>query len=106
MFFEQDEEILRRMMMPAPMDRPGIVSFSVTSTITPRQAGPTKRKRTKAEALKRIESLPDFTLLGEAAYFAPTSKIGRIVARPLAIYSIAKAGATGLILLDPLNRLE
>jgi hypothetical protein len=47
------------------------------------------RKRTKAEALERLFDVPEVPLKGKAG----------------AIQRLAKVGAAGLIMLDPLNRL-
>lgn len=47
------------------------------------------RKRTKAEALERLFDVPEVPLKGKAA----------------AVQRLAKVGAAGLIMLDPLNRL-
>lgn len=47
------------------------------------------RKRTKAEALERLFDVPEVPLKGKAG----------------AVQRLAKVGAAGLIMLDPLNRL-
>jgi len=55
-------------------------------------------KRTKREALDRIDSLPDFDL-------PYNSKVPGIAHAADKVYDTAKTLAKGLIMLDPLNRL-
>lgn len=57
------------------------------------------RKRTKKEALERIESLPDLPDLPMHKNVPPIYHVGR------GIYEGAKHLASGLIMLDPGNRL-
>jgi hypothetical protein len=56
------------------------------------------RKRTKEEALERIDSLPDFNL----PYH---SKVPALAHAADKVYDTAKSVAKGLIAFDPLNRL-
>jgi len=76
-------------------DQPGIVSFSVTSSVAPRPVGPNFRKRSRTEALERGLFITE-----------PMTALGQTfpLARPYT--TLFNATFTGLVIVDPLNRLE
>jgi hypothetical protein len=95
--FEEDELFHRRMMMPGqPMEQPiGAIRIGeVTTNLTYQTEGSTDRKRTKSEAAERAQWM-----------LRPTNRIGRIpFFRP---YLLGLNVLTyGLIMIDPLDRLE
>lgn len=92
----EDEEIISPSLTRSnSRDQPGIVSFSVTSTIAPRPVGPNFRQRSRTEALARAE------LITGAATSA-----GQVfpLARPYT--TLFNLTFLGLVTVDPLNRLE
>jgi hypothetical protein len=93
--FEEEELVSRRMMMLSPKDQPATVSFSVTSTLTPRPADPTWRKRSRTEAMARAELITG--MVTSAGQVFP-------IARPYT--TLFNLTFSGLVLVDPLNRLE
>ena len=93
--FEEEEPIPRRMMIPSPQDQPATVSFSVTSTLTPRPADPSSRKRSRTEALARAELITGMAT--SAGQVFP-------LARPYT--TLFNLTFLGLVTVDPLNRLE
>jgi len=95
--FEEEELFHRRMMMPGqPVEQPiGAIRIGeVTTSLTYQTEGSTDRKRTKFEAAQRAQSV-----------LKPTNRIGRIpFFRP---YLVGLNVLTyGLIVIDPLDRLE
>lgn len=95
--FTEDELEHARMMMPAQTlpDSARGFSTSTSSRLTYYEPGPTTRKRTVSEALTRAHGTG-----------SPLWKVTRRVPF-LAPYSYALQGLTyGLILVDPLDRLE
>jgi len=65
------------------------------------QIAPSPKKRTVNEALHRLYDAapPDFETIGLYGLVRATRK-------PFAIYNLARLGAAGLVIIDPLNRLE
>ena len=104
----EEEKSITPSFIQISRDVPGEITFTVTSEVSPRPAGPTQRKRTRAEALERIESLPDlsFGLSAASSSIPAVAAVGRAVFRPVLIYEASKIGATALIYADPFNRLE
>ena len=93
---EQDEVISPSLTrLESSPDQPGIVSFSITSNIAPIPVGPNFRKRSRTEAASRAE------LITGAATSA-----GQVfpIARPYT--TLFNLTFSGLVLVDPLNRLE
>jgi hypothetical protein len=92
---EDDEVISPSLTRTSSLDQPGIVSFTVTSTIAPRPVGPNFRKRTAMEAAERAKP---FTATASTA-----GKLFPIAAPYTTLFNLT---FTGLVVLDPLNRLE
>lgn len=97
--FEEDELEHARMMMPAAAiqvkESPRQFSTSTTSRLTYYEAAPSTRKRTVSEAFDRAQGAgsPLWRTTRRVPFLAP--------------YSYALQGLTyGLILIDPLDRLE
>jgi hypothetical protein len=110
-FEDEDDLDTGLLTRVGPRDQPiperSITVGTITGFTRIEGAGKTTRKRTKAEALERIQSLPSFAFLEEsAAYGAPLASVARALRKPLIIYEASKLGAMGLILIDPLDRLE
>jgi hypothetical protein len=93
--FEEDE-IFPRMMMPARSPAPlKVLNTSTTSRLTYYEAGPSTRKRTVGEALIRAgeKGSPLWRATKRVPFLKP--------------YAYLLQGLTyGLILVDPLDRLE
>ena len=111
--FEDDENLDLGMLMfagPGPQEAPSSPGSITIGSITgfTRTTSPSKRKRTKEEAFERIQSLPSPSkyLEESALYGAPLAGVARALRKPLIVYESAKLGAMGLIILDPLDRLE
>lgn len=109
--FEDEDDDTGLFLMVGPRNdppQPSVTVGTVTGFTRMEGAGKTTRKRTKMEALERIQSLPSFGgLLEESTlYGAPLAGVARALKKPLIIYEASKIGAMGLILLDPLDRLE
>lgn len=111
--FEEEDDLDLGLLMavaPGPSEAPrpsgSITIGSVTGFTRMEPAG--KRKRTKMEALERIQSLPSLGPFLEESplYGAPLAGVARALKKPIIIYEASKLGAMGLILLDPLDRLE
>jgi hypothetical protein len=92
---EEDEPITPTYVKPSSRDQPGIVSFSVTSTISPRPVGPNFRKRSRTEAYARAELITGMAT--SAGQVFP-------IARPYT--TLFNLTFSGLVLVDPLNLLE
>ena len=101
-----DEEELffprSRVLLPPTMaEVPGLTSVLVPSLpATPGPSPPGLQRRTMYEALERLYAVKPPSLEG-----LPYG-IQRAARRPLAIYTMAWYLAVGLVLVDPLDRLE
>ena len=97
LFEEDDVEMPYRRFGREPVSSGGGVSFTVTSTLAPFSSPPkkTKRKRTKFEALSRVGEP-----LGTAGSMGRNVPFLRPYAKALQWITV------GLILTDPLDRLE
>lgn len=103
--FDDEDELLfsrSRILMPPTMaEVPGLTSVLVPSLpATPGPLPPGLQRRTMYEALQRLYAVRPRSLKG-----TPYG-IQRAARRPLGIYAAAWYLSVGLVLVDPLDRLE
>lgn len=103
--FDDEEELTYPMIRPlAPLlETEGRgVTYTVVSALSPVISGPSSQRRTVAEALERLASLP----LGAPLPPGTPPGVVRVLRRPLGVWYMARLLAAGLIVIDPLDRLE
>ena len=102
--FDDEEELTYPMIRPLSplLETEGRgVTYTVVSALSPVISGPSSRRRTVIEALERLATLPSPILPR-----GTPPGIVRLMRRPLGIYGMALLLAAGLIVIDPLDRLE